>query len=78
MLTARSRAPPQLCVAVQSYGPSRLRATRWGDLIAMTDFKFDPRRTALLNIDMQNCFVENSPVAAPRGREILPRINKLA
>src|SRR6516164_10934541 len=44
----------------------------------MTDFKFDPRRTALINIDMQNCFVENSPVAAPRGREILPRINKLA
>ena len=44
----------------------------------MTDFKFDPRKTALLNIDMQNCFVENSPVAAPRGREILPRINKLA
>ena len=44
----------------------------------MTDFKFDPRRTALLNIDMQNCFVENSPVAAPRGREIVPRINKLA
>ena len=44
----------------------------------MTDFKFDPRRTALLNIDMQNCFVENSPVAAPRAREILPRINKIA
>lgn len=44
----------------------------------MTDFKFEPRKTALLNIDMQNCFVENSPVAAPRGREILPRVNKLA
>jgi len=44
----------------------------------MTDFRFDPRKTALLNIDMQNCFVENSPVAAPRGREIVPRINKLA
>jgi nicotinamidase-related amidase len=43
----------------------------------MTDFKFDPRKTALLNIDIQNCFVENSPVAAPRGREILPRINRL-
>ena len=42
----------------------------------MTDFKFDPRKTALLNIDMQNCFVKNSPLAAPRGREILPRINK--
>ena len=24
----------------------------------MTDFKFDSRKTALLNIDMQNCFVE--------------------
>ncbi len=44
----------------------------------MTDFRFDPIRAALLNIDMQNCFVENSPVAAPRGREILPRINQLA
>ena len=33
----------------------------------MADFKFDPPKTALINIDMQNCFVENSPVAAPRG-----------
>ena len=31
----------------------------------MTDFKFDPRKTALLNIDMQNCFVENSPLPHP-------------
>ena len=44
----------------------------------MTDFHVDPKRTALINIDMQNCFVENSPVAAPRGMEILPRINALA
>jgi nicotinamidase-related amidase len=44
----------------------------------MTDFPVIPRRTALINIDMQNCFVENSPVAAPRGMEILPRINKIA
>jgi ureidoacrylate peracid hydrolase len=44
----------------------------------MTDFRFDPHKTTLLNIDMQNCFVEHSPVAAPRGREIVPRINKLA
>jgi isochorismate hydrolase len=56
-------------------GPALLLSCEQG---IMTDFKFDPRRTALLNIDMQNCFVENSPVAAPRGREILPRINKLA
>lgn len=44
----------------------------------MTDFQINPQRTALINIDMQNCFVENSPVAAPRGMEILPRINALA
>src|ERR1700719_471260 len=44
----------------------------------MTDFRVVPNKTALINIDMQNCFVENSPLAAPRGMEILPRINKLA
>ncbi len=44
----------------------------------MTDFQVDPSKTALINIDMQNCFVENSPVAAPRGAEILPRINQIA
>jgi len=44
----------------------------------MTDFPVIPSKTALINIDMQNCFVENSPLAAPRGPEILPRINKLA
>jgi ureidoacrylate peracid hydrolase len=44
----------------------------------MTDFRVVPSKTALINIDMQNCFVEKSPVAAPRGMEILPRINKLA
>jgi nicotinamidase-related amidase len=44
----------------------------------MTNFSVIPTKTALVNIDMQNCFVENSPLAAPRGPEILPRINKLA
>jgi ureidoacrylate peracid hydrolase len=32
---------------------------------------------ALVNVDMQNCFVENSPVAAPGGREVMARINRL-
>ena len=45
---------------------------------AKTNFDVVPNKTALINIDMQNCFVENSPVAAPRGMEILPRINILA
>jgi ureidoacrylate peracid hydrolase len=37
----------------------------------------DPSRTALLNIDMQNCFVENSPTAPPDGRALLEKINGL-
>jgi nicotinamidase-related amidase len=44
----------------------------------MVDFKVDPKRTALVNVDMQNCFIENSPVAAPKGPELLGKVNKLA
>lgn len=43
----------------------------------MTDFSVVPSRMALVNVDMQNCFVENSPIAAPGGREVLGRINRL-
>jgi nicotinamidase-related amidase len=44
----------------------------------MADFEVKLESTALVNVDMQNCFVENSPFAAPRAQEILPRINRLA
>jgi ureidoacrylate peracid hydrolase len=44
----------------------------------MVHFTIDPRRTALIVVDMQNCFVENSPFAAPCGRGILDRLNDLA
>jgi nicotinamidase-related amidase len=44
----------------------------------MADLTIVPNRTALVNVDMQNCFVENSPVAAPGGVELLERINRLA
>jgi nicotinamidase-related amidase len=44
----------------------------------MVDFEVVPERTALINIDLQNCFVENSPIAAPDGRVILERMNALA
>jgi nicotinamidase-related amidase len=44
----------------------------------MPNFKVDPKKTALINVDMQNCFVQDSPVAAPKGPEIIPRINKIA
>ena len=43
----------------------------------MDALSIDPARTALLNVDMQNCFVEGSPVSAPGGRALLDRINEL-
>jgi ureidoacrylate peracid hydrolase len=43
----------------------------------MVNFAVEPRRMALVNIDMQNCFVENSPLAAPGGRALLDRVNRL-
>lgn len=43
----------------------------------MTDFPVDTASLALVNVDMQNCFVENSPIAAPGGLEVLEKINRL-
>lgn len=39
--------------------------------------QLNPERTALLNIDLQRCFVENSPVAAPRGVAVLQKANRI-
>jgi nicotinamidase-related amidase len=44
----------------------------------VVNFDVVPGRTALINVDLQNCFVENSPIAAPDGLTILGRINRLA
>lgn len=44
----------------------------------MTDFPVVPQRTALVNVDMQNCFVHGSPFSAPDGLEVLDRINWVA
>jgi ureidoacrylate peracid hydrolase len=44
----------------------------------MAYFDIDPRSTALIIVDMQSCFVENSPVAAPGGRALLSTLNDLA
>jgi biuret amidohydrolase len=41
-------------------------------------FDIDPERTAVLVVDMQNCFVEGSPIAAPEGLLVLERLNRLA
>jgi nicotinamidase-related amidase len=43
----------------------------------MADFQVDTSKMALVNVDMQNTFVENTPIAAPGGREVLTRINGL-
>ena len=42
------------------------------------DFAVVPGRTALVNVDMQNCFVEGSPISAPDGLAVQERINRLA
>ena len=44
----------------------------------MVDFQVVPQRTALLNIDMQNCFVHGTPISAPEGLVTEERINRLA
>ncbi len=44
----------------------------------MTDFPVDPARMALVNVDMQNCFVEGYPMSAPDGPQLLEPINRMA
>jgi ureidoacrylate peracid hydrolase len=43
----------------------------------MVDFQVFPERTALINVDMQNVFVEGDWPAAPEGLALLERINHL-
>ena len=44
----------------------------------MVDFAVIPERTALINVDMQNCFVEATPLSARDGLAVQERINRLA
>jgi ureidoacrylate peracid hydrolase len=44
----------------------------------MVDFPVDPKKLALINVDLQNVFVEGSPVAAPEGHAVIARVNRLA
>ena len=43
----------------------------------MPDFPLLPASTALINVDMQNCFVEGTPLAAPNGLALVQKINEL-
>lgn len=44
----------------------------------MVEFAIVPQKTALVNVDTQNCFVADSPISAPDGLVVLARINQLA
>ena len=43
----------------------------------MAEFPIHPTRTAVINVDMQRCFVEGTPLAPPAGIELAGRINRL-
>jgi ureidoacrylate peracid hydrolase len=44
----------------------------------VVDFPVVPERTALINVDLQNVFVQGDWPAAPEGLAVLGRINRLA
>jgi nicotinamidase-related amidase len=44
----------------------------------MVDFAVVPRKLALINVDLQNVFVEGFPVSSPDGPAVVERVNKLA
>ena len=43
----------------------------------MPHFALGPHATALINVDMQRCFVEGSPLAAPDGSALIAKVNRL-
>jgi ureidoacrylate peracid hydrolase len=44
----------------------------------MADYQLIPSKTALVNVDMQNAFVEGTPLSAPGGVALLEPVNRLA
>jgi biuret amidohydrolase len=42
------------------------------------DFPVIPERLALVNIDVQRCFVSDSPLACPDAPALIPHINRIA
>jgi nicotinamidase-related amidase len=44
----------------------------------MIDWPIDPARTALINVDLQNVFVEGFDISATDGPDIVKRLNKLS
>lgn len=44
----------------------------------MIDWPIDPARTALINVDLQNVFVEGYDISATDGPDVVQRLNKLS
>jgi nicotinamidase-related amidase len=44
----------------------------------MVEYDVVPSRAALIVVDMQRCFVRDSPVSAPDGPAVLDQLNRLA
>ena len=44
----------------------------------MIDWPIDPARTALINVDLQNVFVEGFEISATDGPDVVQRLNKLS
>jgi ureidoacrylate peracid hydrolase len=44
----------------------------------MDTVRLDPVRTALIDVDMQRCFVEGTPLASPDGLELVDRVNRVS
>ncbi len=44
----------------------------------MIDWPIDPARTALINVDLQNIFVEGFDISATDGPDVAQRLNKLS
>lgn len=62
----------------QSSAPSSGAADGGPAAMPSADFAVVPRRTAFINVDLQNCFVEGYPVSAPNGPALLRRLNAFA
>jgi hypothetical protein len=41
----------------------------------MVTFAIDPKKIAAMAIDLQNCNVEKSPIAAPLGLQVVDKLN---
>jgi biuret amidohydrolase len=55
----------------------RLIAWNEWELLNMVTFAVEPKKTAVIAVDLQNCCVEKSPIAARSGLQIVEKLNRL-